>query len=91
VSLGAELTSLINLKKEMNLIVGKIIGMLQVIKGVVSPVEEKKCNVKWKEKLQQQRLYFIPITIKSIKQMISARLAVTFKCSGKLREKVNEP
>ena len=62
--LGAELTLLINLKKEVNLIEGGIIAFLQMIEGAVSHAEGKKCNVKWKEKLQHRRQYFTPVTIK---------------------------
>jgi hypothetical protein len=86
VFLGAELTLLINLKKEMNLIEEKTIGILQVIKEVVSPVEEKKCNVRWKGKLQQRRLYFTPVTIKSIKH----RLNMTCRYYPKKVQEVTE-
>ncbi len=37
----------------MNPIEGRIIATFQMIEGAVSPAEGKKCNAKWKEKLQQ--------------------------------------
>lgn len=52
-SLGAELTLLINPIKELSPIEEGIIAFLQMIEGVVSHAEEKKCDEKWKEKLQQ--------------------------------------
>lgn len=51
--LGAELTLLINLIKELSPIEEGIIAFLQMIEGVVSHAEEKECDEKWKEKLQQ--------------------------------------
>ena len=50
---GEELTLQISPKKEMNPIEGRIIATFQMIEGAVSPAEGKKCNAKWKEKLQQ--------------------------------------
>jgi hypothetical protein len=52
VFLGVELTLLIDLKKEMGQIEGGKVAILLMIEGVVSPAEEKKCNVKWKEELR---------------------------------------
>ena len=65
--LGVELILLINLKNEIDPIGGGATGILQVIEGVVLPVGGKRGNVKWKEKLQNERQYFTQITIKSVK------------------------